>query len=167
MSWPLTLQDIKTLLEIVAIAGAGIWAYLKFVRGRLFRHKLDLNVEGEFLTIDGSAHVLVRITIRNIGFTSVSFDTECCVLRVFAAEQRPYLDFTDAALWHRVATVPLLEDHNWIEPSEVLQEQELIHIHSEPTVAIRLVANVSDSRSLWGASAIAVRSGSPAERKEE
>jgi len=153
------LENLNTLLQILAILFAGIWAYYKFIRGRLFHHKLDLELKGEFFPAKPAGHVLAQITVSNSGFTRVDLETECCVLRIFVPKDRSFQDFTDASIWGRVATIPILADHGWVEPSERICEEELITLHCGPVFAVRLVLDVSDSRSLWRASTVLVARG--------
>ncbi len=150
------LDDIETVIKIVAILAAAIWAYCKFLKGRLFKHKLDIKVSGKLSSLEAGDHVLASIHIKNSGFTRVVFETECCLLRIFAPQDRPNLDFTDATIWRRVATVPILKDHKWIEPSEVIQEEQLIYCDCQVNVAVRLEVSLSDSKSLWRASTVTV-----------
>jgi hypothetical protein len=154
------LEIISALLQIFAILAAGVWAYYKFLKGRLFKHKLDIELSGTFFSLEAGDHVLASIHIKNSGFTRVDFKTECCVLRIFTPKDRPNLDFTDATIWRRIATVPILNDHKWIEPSGVIQEEELIYCDHPVNVAVRLEVSVSDSKSLWRASTVTVNTHS-------
>lgn len=150
------LEDIKALLEIIAILAAGVWAYCSFFQGRLFQHKLDIKLSGTFFSLEAGDHVLASIHIRNSSFTRVVFETECCVLRIFTPRDRPNRDFTDSTIWRLIATVPILNDHKWIEPSEVIQEEELIYCDCPVNLAVRLEVSVSDSQSLWRTSTVTV-----------
>jgi len=156
----LTLENVKILVEITAILTAGVWAYCKFVKGRLFRHKLDIELTGNFFNVASDDHIHACIYIKNAGFTRVNFDNEYCVLRIFIPKYRPKRHFTDAAIWHRVATISILNDHRWIEPSEVIREEELISLEQPIDVAVRLEVSISDSRSLWQASSVIVKTHS-------
>lgn len=154
------LDDIKTVIEIAAILAAGVWAYCKFIKGRLFKHKLEIKVSGKISSLKAGDHVLASINIENSGFTRILFESEYCVLRIFIPKDRPNQDFTDTAIWQRVATLAILEGHKWIEPSEVIQEEQLIYCDCPVNVAVRLEVSVSDSNNLWRASTVTVNSNS-------
>lgn len=161
------LDDIKAILQITAILAAGVWAYYKFLKGRLFQHKLDTKLSGKFYSLEAGDYVLASIHIKNIGFTRVNFEAECCVLRVFTPRNCPNRDFTDAIIWDRIATVPILSDHKWLEPSEFIQEEKLIFCDCPVNVAVRLELSVSDYKILWRTSIVTVNTNSEnnAERK--
>ena len=152
------LQNIKTLLEIVAILAAGTWAYCRFLKGRLFDHKLDIELAGEFFSVEGKMHVLARICIKNSGFTRISFQNDICVLRVYVPKTRTKQSFTDAIEWHRTATIPILVD-KWIEPSETIHEEHLLFVADHENVVARLEVSVSNTESLWRASTVTVNTG--------
>ena len=83
MELTLTLENVKILVETSAILAAGVWAYCKFVKGRLFQHKLDIELAGTFFNVASGDHIHACIHIKNAGFTRVNFDNEYCVLRIF------------------------------------------------------------------------------------
>ena len=74
-----TLADIKTIAETInnfvlatSVAVGGIWAYYKFVRGRLFAPKIDMGFSHTIVHVNRS-HLLVylEVTTKNIGSTRV------------------------------------------------------------------------------------------------
>lgn len=73
------LQDMKAVSEIinniVIIIGAvvgGIWAYYKFVKGRLFVPKIDLGLSHKIILDDEKQIALfVEISIKNIGTSRI------------------------------------------------------------------------------------------------
>ncbi|MBI2917889.1 MAG: hypothetical protein HYY01_07815 [Chloroflexi bacterium] len=148
------LDIVKTFVEIVAIVAAAVWGYYKFVKGRLFNPKAAVHIGGELLFVEDGDHIKVCVEVRNLGFTRLVLKIEYCALQVFVADSRPPVYFTDAVHWTHVATMPILRDHDWIEPSESVQEKELIALDRPVGLGVRVTANVSDGHALWRASTV-------------
>src|SRR6266487_6058588 len=47
------IQASKDVVEMLAVASGGVWAYFKFVKGRTFKESLTPAVSGRFTSIDG------------------------------------------------------------------------------------------------------------------
>lgn len=157
MSITPVLENLKTLLEIVAILAGGSFAYLKFVHGRLFHPKLDIEADGKEISVADKSQVLICVKVKNVGFSRVFLDEQMSVLRVFSEEERLNLDFTDAAMWRHIATVPVLRDHEYIYPLEVIREEELFCIDSKDKNCLRFEITVSSMERIWRASTIVTR----------
>ena len=157
MSFTLVLDNLRTFLEIVAILAGGTFAYMKFVHGRLFQPKLDIEADGKEISVTGKSQVLVCVRVKNVGFSRVIIDEKTSVLRVFIEEERLNLDFTDAAMWRHIATVPLLKDHEYIDPLEVVREEDLFCINDKEQNCLRFEITVSSVGRIWRASTIVTR----------
>lgn len=157
MSFILDLNNCKTILEIIALLAGGTFAYMKFVHGRLFQPKLDIEADGKEICVTGESQVLVSIRVKNVGFSRVYIDETTSVLRVFTEDQRPNLDFTDVAMWRRIATVPLLAAHEYIDPLEVIRETELFSIKCQEHSCLRFEITVSSVGRIWRSSTIITR----------
>jgi hypothetical protein len=157
MSITSVLSNLRTILEIVAILASGTFAYMKFVHGRLFQPKLDIEADGKEISVTGKSQVLICVRVKNVGFTRFFIDEQMSVIRVFVEEERLNLDFTDAAMWRHIATVPLLRDHEYIDPLEVVREEDLFCINIEEQNCLRFEITVSGVRRIWRASIIVTR----------
>lgn len=159
-----TLGNVQSALTSMAIVAGGIWAYFKFIRSRLFHAKIEIQLDAEFAFGVSEDVVVASVQVKNVGFTKASFELDICSLEVCLSEFRPQLDFTDAARWRQVATIPILYHHHWLEPGETAREQEAITLHDRVDLAARLVAVVSNGQSLWKASTVLAKG---VEKREE
>ena len=61
-------QFITTLIIILGL----IFSYYKFIRGRIFKPKIDIEVRGNAILQDENKIAILRCTIRNIGNVAIS-----------------------------------------------------------------------------------------------
>lgn len=134
---PLTdvTQPAAHITQTVAVlVGAG-WAYMKYVRGRTFRYRAELEVEARALDFRGDPALLVLATMRNEGLSRIRFSD--------SRQKIVYVDALDEAAWLPDANIGWGDDpprmqtrlfahHDWIEPGEEIREQLLIPVPSRP-----------------------------------
>jgi hypothetical protein len=71
--WITAVTGLVTALGVVA---AGVFAYFKFFRGRLFEPRVDLELKASKLSLVQESAMKVDVTIRNIGQTVLMFADE-------------------------------------------------------------------------------------------
>src|SRR6266545_2898743 len=71
MSWADWVDAISKIISTAAIIVGGTWAYYKFVRGRTFAKRAELEVTGELLDADELRALRARVTLRNTGATKI------------------------------------------------------------------------------------------------
>src|SRR5262249_6336609 len=117
------LDNFKTVVDIIgtivtaaAVIIGGIWAYFKFVKGRTFRPRLEVDMSGQWLKVDGKQLLQARIRVKNIGSSKVTLLQKGTGLRIgVLAEQQP--SPPAAATWDGQRVFVVLKEHQWIEPS--------------------------------------------------
>lgn len=168
-------EGIKNVVTTSAVIIGGIWAYLKFVRGRTYRPRLSVDVAGQWLKLDdagpsrrGLAQWILgrpaddsarnvfqtRIRVTNIGASKVSLKQYGTGLLVsFPAQQQPEppYDFEwDYAPKYRgddqPQTFEILKQHAWIEPGETVSDDLLLDLDRSPEI-VRLEVHL-----VWGPS---------------
>jgi hypothetical protein len=120
---------VQSIIAAGAIIVAGIWAFFRFVKGRTFKHKAELTVEGSLLSGRDRQAISVRVHLRNTGLTKTPLDR--AFVRVLAMRPADW----ESRKWKRLVTVRVFEDHDWIEPQEPIGDELLIPL-SEPTPAL-------------------------------
>jgi hypothetical protein len=149
------LKDIETAIRIAALFIAGAWAYMKFVKGRVYYPRLELDVSGDAHVRDDHATLAVSIKVKNVGLSRVDIRQSGTGLRISAAEERsPKIMI--AAEWRHLGTFPILESHAWIEPGEPVGEDRLIILPKGLSRNLLLQMNVASAKSAWEATRIIV-----------
>jgi hypothetical protein len=118
---------IGTLITAAAVIIGGIWAYFKFVKGRTFRPRLEVNMSGQWVNVDEKQLLQARIRVKNIGASKVTLLQEGTGLRVSVlAARQP--SAPAAAVWDRRGIFEILKEHAWIEPLETVSDDLLLDL---------------------------------------
>lgn len=121
IDWELTLNNVQTILTILAI----IAAYFRFVRGRVHHHRLELTISGRAIDRNTALHLLVTVRLKNVGVSQAVIRQEGTALRIYGFEPVPD-DTGPASNWKRLDTLSVLTQHEWIESGETIEDQQLI-----------------------------------------
>lgn len=142
-------EIIQHMVEIAAIVVGGVWAYYKFLRMRTFKSRLDLAVRGEVLDKSEPLYLSVILKAQNIGLTRVRLEPKSAGLRILVQKGLGSSSEVARVEWERLATYPLFEGEEWVEPGETLQDSLLITIPAAEVFPIRLEALIVCQGSRW------------------
>ena len=143
--WESLAKIGQALVTSTAILVGGFWAYLKFLRGRIYKPRLELDVKCKRCSAKGDlVRLHIQISLKNVGLSRVSIDGESSAVRVHRSVELKHAGLIpDVALeseWHRIGTFPLFVEHAWIEPSEVVQEHKMIeYVMTDPGFKVEAV----------------------------
>lgn len=148
---------VRNIAQVLAIGLAGLWTYLKFIRGRTFRVRGELEVTGRLFTFDDESALVVKVTFKNTGLSRISVRADhppyVLVTRVETGGWREGgvtwtpSDFMPADPGWRQgdneqealsptpelvrSTATMLTRHRWIEPGEMIQDEQIVVPFSE------------------------------------
>jgi hypothetical protein len=131
---PALLDNVKSVVDIigtsvtaVALIIGGIWAYFKFVKGRTYRPRLEVELSGQWRLIDGKHLLQAHISVKNIGASVVTLLQNGTGLRVSVlARHQPTAPAQVA--WESLRVFEVLVDHAWIEPGETVSDDLLLDL---------------------------------------
>lgn len=149
--------DVNTLKSWVDIVGTAVttlavlvgasWAYFKFVKGRTFRPRLEVQVSARWLVVDASDRIHVQIVLKNIGASKVTLRQQGTGLSVSGlAEAQPVAPTTASWVCFRIFEIFL--DHAWIEPGETIADDLLLSLEVPRPATVMLHARLVLSRSI-------------------
>ena len=132
------LATVKTWTDVigkiitgVAVIVGGVWAYFKFVKGRIFRPRVEIEMSSQWLDMDGKKWLQARIRVKNIGASKIQLRQKGSGLRILAlAADQPTAPA--AAAWDRRKTCAILEKHSWIESGETVSDDILLDLGIPP-----------------------------------
>jgi hypothetical protein len=88
------LDSLKTVIDIIdsVVTGAtliidGIWAYFKFIKGRTFRPRLEVNMFGQWRTVGQKQLLHARIRVKNIGSSNVKLRQQVLASELVSSAQ--------------------------------------------------------------------------------
>jgi hypothetical protein len=115
-------------VEAVAVVVGGLWAYWKFVRGRIFHRRAELDLAPELIADGEPRAVRVRVTMKNTGAANIPVRGAEVTLAQFVGDG-----------WERVGEARIFSDHEWVESQETISDEILIPIsHPIDTYALRV-----------------------------
>ena len=112
--------------QALAVLLAGGFAYWKFFKGRTFRYRLELTVEGELVAAQsGEEGIRTRVVLKNTGLANVPFGTR--MVRVSTVSRAGWGEKKVPA-WMWQMSVAVFEAHDQIESQETLTDEVLIPV---------------------------------------
>jgi hypothetical protein len=99
------------MIQAVAIVLAAVWAYSKFVRGRTFHRRAELDVDVSLLP-GVSPALRVRASMKNTGGAEIPLRAKILRVATFAVGD---LDSLGRAKWREIAHASVFRNHESIE----------------------------------------------------
>jgi hypothetical protein len=147
------IKDVNAVVQTTAILVGGIWAYLKFVKGRTFRPRLEPTVSAKTSTRGDYIDIIVSGALKNVGGSRVDIKQQGTGLRVLTAKPETPNTIMSSD-WQHQGSFEIFDNHDWIEPGETICDQRLIAIRNDNWTAIKLEVQVQSEKVVWHAMAI-------------
>ena len=156
--WVSLTKIVQSLVTTIALIAGGIWAYYKFVSGRINKPRMELDVKCAQHFFDGNiVRLNVKVSLKNLGLSKIAIDQESTALRVNKATIRSNseteIDGVQEILWNHVGTLSLFCEHQWIEPSEIIHDQKVVECMPNGSV-FKIEAIVMTKKQEWYAACI-------------
>jgi hypothetical protein len=124
----------------------GSWAYFKFIRGRTFAHRAELDVTASLEGETGRMLICAVITLRNAGLSRLPLNSKMKAVRLLGAVM-DHDGRAGAVSWERIVTLPILDQHDWLEAQETVTDTVVYSLQggtgpSKPYPAYRIEAIV-------------------------
>lgn len=127
MSLNSVTETVSNAASSAAIIIGGVWAYFKFIRGRVFARRAELSLSLKLEERTESVYLWVTITLKNNGISKLPINENMKVVRVFGlvpdANTQPSI-----AGWEKIATFPILTQHAWLEAQEAVTDTVLCRL---------------------------------------
>jgi hypothetical protein len=147
-----TIADIlQKLFTIAAIIVGAIWTYFNFFRGRTYKMRLEPEVSGKAVTINGLNHLVAAIRLKNVGLSRVEIEQKGTALELLAYNAPDGTKNIVSAAWDRLTAFPVFESNRLIEPGEIIEEKRLIVVPTNERTAFRLRLRLVSHGSAWEA----------------
>jgi hypothetical protein len=149
--WHKTIDSSQKLISALAIIVGGVWAWLKFFRGRTFRSRLELTVSGKIVMSGTTSFLKATMEMKNVGLSQVKLKGDAIYLDVFlidAAGVRPAQHIYNA-MWSEPVTFAVFQDHGWVEPAEEISDELLFQLPESEQLAGKLKLTVNSRGNSW------------------
>src|SRR5262245_59361686 len=138
IDWDRTLANADKLVSILAIVIGGIWAYIKFFRGRVFMPRLETGLSGQVVAGNPGVYLTARLTLKNVGLSRVDIHQKGTALRLAAYGRGSTAAKAETVEWTRLKAFAIFEHHRWIESGETIRDELMIQVPEPAQTAYRL-----------------------------
>lgn len=134
------LDNTKTVFDIVqagvttiAIVVGGIWAYFKFVKGRTFKPRIQVELSGQWRDVRENGHIRkskllhVRIRVKNIGLSDIRLIQRGSGVLVSLMAEKQRIPPASSS-WQDGKVYKVLRKHDWVEPGETVSDEFLVNL---------------------------------------
>jgi hypothetical protein len=148
LSWGAASDTIANLAQASAIIVGGGWAFMKFVRGRTFGYRAELDLAVDALGFDSDPVLWAHVELQNKGlsYIDISATGENLVeaAAVYADDWLPdgFVEWDDA---EPINYALIFASDDWLEPGESVKDDALLPVAApggRRVVAYRVTARV-------------------------
>jgi hypothetical protein len=122
------IEEVNNVVTSAAVVVGGIWAYFKFIRGRTFAHRAELEVTPSLDQSTGTSYLSVAVTLKNTGLSKLPLNANMKAVRL-SGIAGDASDGLRRATWQRILTSPTLETHAWLEAQETVTDTVVYSLH--------------------------------------
>ncbi len=127
-TWQETVRVVAAALQGAAIVLGAVWGYIKFVQGRTFNKRGELEVAGTLLTDGDASAMMVRVTFRNTGLTRIYLARKVKRVLVYAALAEAWPDGKPIDWGEPVRKRKIFKSHQWVEGQETITDEVLVSL---------------------------------------
>lgn len=143
----------KTLTILGMIAGA-IWTYFHYFRGRTYRPRLETSVAGQIIKQNETLFLVTKLKIKNVGLSKIDLEQSGTGMRIIGIESQDKVQKITKYQGVRLKTVPILENHSWIEPGETIDDVHTFILPKEEFFSIKLDVRLITKGIAWRFSSV-------------
>jgi hypothetical protein len=151
------LESVHQVVDIAAVFAAGLWGWYHYFRGRTFRARLEVSVDGALVRIGPNVYVVATAALHNVGLGKVTVARDGTGIAFSAFDGQP---LATVILWTPVGTVDVFANDQWVEPGETLSDQIMLKVPDD-TVAVRAQLRVVCGALTWRAERIMTEEQKP------
>jgi hypothetical protein len=140
------LETISKLLTDLAIVFGGGWVLYNYLAGRTHRSRVQLRVSGERVVRDGLEYLIVKTELSNVGLARVELAIGGCSTTVYAHALPKALESPMEPEWKPLSAFDLFRGQQWVEPSGLLTDQQLIALPGPNAKFLKVWAHVVSRR---------------------
>ncbi len=154
-TWKDIAAGVASVAQAIAIVGAAIWGYFKFLRGRTFAHRAEVSVIPTVVALeDDTVGLKVSGCLRNVGLSKIPLRTQAIFLYgIFAAPT----DDDPVRVGEEQFGKPrkIFAAHKWLEAQETVTDEIFLFLGDRAALsqwrAFRVECRVYERRRKPGA----------------
>lgn len=142
------LDRTEAVMKIVAYVVGATWVYFNYFKGRTYKSRLEIRIDGELLPVPTARLAKLATHVKNVGLAKVELLESGSGVRVEGYD-------LGSNAWTHVGTYEIYDDdEQWIEPAETLEGQLLVPLGTNNFLAYRAQLIVNCGNMTWESSTI-------------
>lgn len=149
---------LQKIIGIIALIIGAVWGYFRFVRGRTYKPRLEVEMNVDIINRDASILMIIGVEVKNVGLSKFVFNNELTSILIFPYKRENYVVVSGAhsAIWSEpIYASAILKNHRWIESGEIIKEQILVALPPEEELAWQVKSIIISNKGImWESSTI-------------
>jgi len=147
-------EVVQSVCTIAAILVGASWAYFNYFKGRTYRPRLEPKIAGKLSVNDGINYLATTAQLKNVGLSRIKIKQEGTALQVFSYSVETPISKAHQLKQEYLAIFSVFDVHGWIEPGEVIEDQNLIVFPNGAQPAIRPELRIVSEGIEWNTATI-------------
>jgi len=152
--WNTAFGIAQKVLTIMGIIVGTIWTYFHYFRGRTYRPRLETSVAGKIVKQNETLFLVAKIKIKNVGLSKIDIKQKGSGMRIIGIENKNNVPKIKKYEGVRLKTVPILENHSWIEPGEAIDDVHTFILPNEAYFGLKLDVRLITKKIVWRFSSV-------------
>lgn len=146
---PSNLDIAQQVLNIAVVLTGGMGAYIRFFKGRVFYTRILPDLEASFVEKEGTAYLLVKFSMKNIGITNVELRSGGQILILKRCKKILHPEIVRQNHWEDERVFFVFTEEQNIEPDETVCQERAFAIPKDDFFALSICLEVTARKSLW------------------
>ncbi len=125
--WVKLTQIMANVAQAAAILVGGAWVYFKFLRGRTFARRAQVDVEGTMTVVEDKRVIKAKVTVTNAGLSRVPLRKDFKWVEMSASTAAPEEPGANVD-WEPLMTSNVLTENGWVESQEAISDEVLFPV---------------------------------------
>jgi hypothetical protein len=149
--WRSNIEAIKNICEIGGILVGGLWTYLNYFRGRIYKSRLEPTVTCRAEMGATCCCLVVFMQVKCAGSAQVFIDRHGTGLMLYGQLPRAgNVSEPKEVRWAQTfSAVNIFPNHVWVEAGEVISEQVMIELPNPPAHAYKVRVKLNSGEYSW------------------
>jgi hypothetical protein len=146
-------QAIASVAQALAIVVGGAWVYFKFLRGRTFARRAELDLEATLAVVSDKPLIKAKASLRNTGLSRLPLKPDFKWIELAATTASPAMEGANVA-WDSIMSSDVFVKHAWVEAQETIDDEVLFPVPAAPDDSWRAFRLAME---IWGAPTVVRR----------
>lgn len=147
--WERISSILQNTTTIVALFLGGAVGYFKFVKGRIYRPRIEPAVSVRVARRnDGIAFLVIHSEVKNVGHSKIALGASSGIdVQLDNGESLPGESGRRLPIqsirWKKPTSFPVFREHDWIESGETIREEMMLALSGEDLMSVKVALHIA------------------------